>query len=146
MTTLKNGDKVHISFVGTLDNGDIFKEIKDDDNYVVTIDNNELPPTIETDIIGMEEGEEKKIRVPPDEGYGPRLKDLLHEVPVSSFGDKITPKPGMILSQKVEKDGAEHTVPATIMEVKDDIVVIDYNHPMAGHFLNYAIKIIKILN
>lgn len=144
MKTLSNGDRVHLSFVGTLDNGDIFKEIKDDAQYLVTLDNNELPPTIEQALMGMREGEEKTIRVPPDEGYGPRLKDLLHEVPVSSFGNNITPTPGMILSQKITKDGVIHDVPVTVIEVNGDTVVIDYNHPMAGHFLNYAMRIVKI--
>jgi FKBP-type peptidyl-prolyl cis-trans isomerase 2 len=90
----------------------------------------------------MKKGDTKKIRIAPEEGYGARLKDLLHEIPKSVFGDKVVPKPGLIVSQRVEKDGAEHKVPATIIEVKADTIVIDYNHPLAGHHLTYELTLI----
>ncbi len=50
----------------------------------------------------------------------------------------------MLLSQKIERDGVEQKVPLTVMEVKDDLVVVDYNHPLAGHHLTYDLTIIDI--
>ena len=72
------------------------------------------------------------------------MKDLLHEVPKTTFGDRIEPKPGMVLSQRVEKDGVEQKVPVTVIEVKEDAVVLDYNHPLAGHHLTYEVTIVDI--
>ena len=142
---VENNDTVLLAFSGKLDNGRIFKEVGTENPLKIVIGNQELPPTVENAIVGMGEGDVKKVRISPEEGYGPRLKELIHELPLSTFGDKIVPKPGMILSQKIEKDGTQHQVPVTIVEVSDDKVTIDYNHPAAGHNLTYEITVIKII-
>jgi FKBP-type peptidyl-prolyl cis-trans isomerase 2 len=144
MNIVKENDSVTITFTGKLDNGAVFIEIPVTQPMKITLGDSELPPTVEMAVIGMQKGESKKVRVSPDEGYGPRLKDLLHEVPRTTFGDRIEPKPGMVLSQKVEKDGVEQKIPVTIIEVKEDVVVLDYNHPLAGHHLTYDVTIVGI--
>ena len=144
MSTVKEHDTVSIAFVGKLDNGTIFIDYPTTSPMKIKLGEDDLPPTVEMAIVGMELGETRKIRVSPDEGYGPRMKDLLHEVPVQTFGDRIIPKPGMVLSQKVERDGVEHKVPATVIEIKDNLVVIDYNHPLAGHHLTYEVTVVGI--
>ncbi len=145
MHRVENKDSIIITFTGTLDNGEVFMEINADAPMQVIIGESELPPTVESGIMGMTRGQTRKIRVPPEEGYGPRLKELVHEVPLKSFGEKIIPKPGMILSQKAEKDGIEQRVPATVIEVKENSVVIDYNHPLAGHDLTYSLTVVEII-
>ncbi len=59
--------------------------------------------------------------------------------------DSLNPKPGMILSLKVEKDGTEQKAPATVMEVNGSEVTVDYNHPLAGHHLNYKLTLLDII-
>ena len=144
MSIVKENDIITVTFTGKLDNGAPFIEVTSAKPMKIKLGDSELPPTLEMAVVGMKKGESKKIRVSPDEGYGPRLKDLLHEVPTSSFGDRIDPKPGMVLSQKVEKEGVEQKVPVTVIEVKEDTVVLDYNHPLAGHHLTYELTIIDI--
>lgn len=142
---VEKNDTVLLSFTGKIDNGQIFKEVTADNPLKIIIGNQELPPTVENAITGMKEGEAKKVRITSEEGYGPRLKELIHELPLSTFGDRISPKPGMILSQKIEKDGTQHEIPVTIVEIKNDKVTIDYNHPAAGHDLTYVITVMKII-
>ena len=144
MSTVKENDEVKISFIGKLDNGAVFIEVPSSAPMTIKLGDSDLPPTVEMAIVGMKKGEVKKIRVSPDEGYGPRLKDLLHEVPKATFGDRIEPRPGMVLSQKVEKDGVDQKVPVTVIEVKEDAVVLDYNHPLAGHHLTYELTVTDI--
>lgn len=144
MNKVENKDILTITFTGTLDNGEVFMDINADEPMKVVIGESELPPTVEIGVMGMSKGQTRKFRVPPEEGYGPRLKELVHEVPKHLFKQEITPRPGMILSQKVEKDGVEQQVPATITEVTDDSVVIDYNHPLAGHHLTFDLTIVEI--
>lgn len=108
------------------------------------IGESELPPTVENSLLGMAVGQSRKVRVSPDEGYGPRRKDLLQTIASREFIDKVKPKPGMILSLKVDQDGEQTAVPATVMEVGEDSVVVDYNHPLAGHHLTYQLTILDI--
>lgn len=144
MSHVKENDRIIISFIGKLDNGLIFKEISPSEPITVQLGDSELPPTVEIEVIGMQQGQTKKIRVSPDEGYGPRMKELLQEVTRKSFGDHIDPKPGMVLTQAIEREGVAHKVPATVLELKDDMVVLDYNHPLAGHHLTYELTVVKI--
>ena len=144
MSSVEENDKLTIAFTGKLDNGTIFMEVDTDNPMQVILGNSELPPTIEIGVIGMKQGETRKIRVDPDEGYGPRLKDLVHEVPLKNFEGRLDVKPGMLLSQKIEHEGEEKKVPATVIEVTDDKVVLDYNHPLAGHHLTYELTVLDI--
>jgi FKBP-type peptidyl-prolyl cis-trans isomerase 2 len=142
--TIDEKDTVSLSFVGKLDNGEVFISYDEQSPITVTIGQSELPPTVEIAIKGMSAGESKQVRVPPEEGYGLRQKDLLQEIAKSNFPENMNVKPGSTLSLKVEKDGKEHQVPATVMSINDKTVTIDYNHPLAGHHLTYEIHIIHI--
>lgn len=144
MKVVEQKDIVSLAFIGKLDNGAEFIKATEDKPFQVTIGASELPPTVENALVGLEVGQQRKIKVTPDEGYGPRQKDLLQTIGNKAFIEKINPKPGMILSLKVTREGQDHQVPATVIEVKEDSVVVDYNHPLAGHNLTYEITILDI--
>jgi FKBP-type peptidyl-prolyl cis-trans isomerase 2 len=144
MNTVEHNDIVTISFSGKLDNGAVFMNVEKEKPMQFTIGASELPPTVENGLIGLEVGQTRKIRVTPDEGYGPRQKDLTQTIDNKEFLNKIQPKPGMLLSLKVNRDGEDHTVPATVIEVHENSVLVDYNHPLAGHHLTYEITILNI--
>ena len=141
---IQQNDSVTISFTGKLDNGETFTVVSPDKPLTIRIGNLELPPTVEQALIGMEIGETRIIRVPPDEGFGPRQKDLVQTIANREMIDRLKPKPGMILSLKTEKDGQECMVPATVIRVTDSEVEVDYNHPLAGHHLTYTVTVINI--
>ena len=89
-------------------------------------------------------GERRKIRVPPEEGFGPRHKDLLQTLDNQNMVDTLQPKPGMVLSLKIDKDGTEEKVPATVISVEGSQITVDYNHPLAGHHLTYELTLLDI--
>lgn len=144
MSKPQEGDLVTVCYIGKLDNGEVFSSVEESQPISLTIGNSEAPPTLEVAIKEMEVGSVQKVRVPPEEGYGPRTKDLLQTLDKDSFGENIEPKPGMILSLKVNKDGEDHQVPATVIEIDGDEVTVDYNHPLAGHHLTYEVKLLSI--
>ena len=146
MATIKKDSTVKLVYIGKLDNGEVFKTVNEDAPLTLKMGNQELPPTLENALIGLNVGQSKTIRVTPEEGYGARQKLLVQKISRKSLGDKITPKPGMILSLKVSKDGEEHQVPATVMKVEADTIEIDYNHPLAGHHLTYNVTILDVQN
>jgi len=141
---IDKNDIVTLAFTGKLDNGTEFMKVSEDKPMDVTVGNSELPPTVENALVGLEVGQSRTVRVSPDEGFGPRMKNLLQTITNKDFIERINPRPGMIVSLKVDRDGQEHQVPATVMEVNEDSVVVDYNHPLAGHHLTYEISILNI--
>jgi FKBP-type peptidyl-prolyl cis-trans isomerase SlpA len=146
MTQPQLNDTVILICIGRLDNGSIFMETTRNEPFTITIGNNELPPSVEAALCTMHTGETRKIRVPPEEGYGGRQKDLVQVIDNQQLVDRIHPKPGMIMSLKVVREGEEHAVPATVMSVEGSKITVDYNHPLAGHHLNYELTIVKIIS
>jgi len=144
MKKAQKNDRVTISYTGKLENGTTFQSTTESEPLVITIGNLDVPPTLEQAIIGMSAGDKKLVRLEPDEGYGPRRKDLLQTLNRNVINASINPQVGMILSLKVKKDGREHPVPATVVEVHQDTIVVDYNHPLSGHNLIYNITVISI--
>lgn len=144
MSFPRDNDTVSLVFTATLDNGEVFFEAKDDKPFSVTIGKNELPPSLEEAIKQMTAGENRKVRIPPEEGYGQRHKDLIQVIENPEMVKKLNPKPGMVLSLKVEREGEEQVVPATVTEVDGTKVTVDYNHPLAGHHLNYDLTLKEV--
>lgn len=135
---------VTIAFTGKLDNGEVFISVEEQDPLRTQIGNNDLPPTVEEALCQMTVGERRKIRVPPEEGFGPRQKDLLQTIDNQNMIDTLQPKPGMVLALKIDKDGVEEKVPATVISVEGSLVTVDYNHPLAGHHLTYELTLLDI--
>jgi FKBP-type peptidyl-prolyl cis-trans isomerase 2 len=144
MTRPKNNDTVTLAFLGKLDNGEIFISVQEQEPLQTRIGNSDLPPTVENELIQMTVGESRKIRIAPEEGFGPRQKELIQTIDSQTMVDALQPKPGMILSLKVDKDGQEEKVPATVISVEGSQVTVDYNHPLAGHHLTYELKLLDI--
>ncbi len=144
MSHPQNNDTVSVFYRGILDNGEVFKVVKKEKPLEVKIGNSDIPPTLEQAIKEMKTGETRKIRVPPDEGFGPRQKDLIQTIDSEVIINKINPKPGMIISLKVDKDGTEEKIPATVMEVTGSKITVDYNHPLSGHHLTYNLTLTDI--
>ncbi len=135
---------VTLAFVGKLDNGEIFISTDEQEALRIKIGNNDLPPTVEEALLQMTVGERRKIRVPPEEGFGPRQKALLQTLDNQNMVDTLQPKSGMVLSLKIDKDGVEEKVPATVISVEGSLITVDYNHPLAGHHLTYELTLLDI--
>ncbi len=135
---------VSLALVGKLDNGEIFISIEEQDPLRTQIGNNDLPPTVEQTLLEMTVGERRKIRIPPEEGFGPRQKDLLQTIDSQKMVDTLQPQPGMVLALKIDKEGVEEKVPATVISVEGSRITVDYNHPLAGHHLTYELTLLEI--
>jgi len=135
---------VTLAFTGKLDNGEIFISVEEQKPLSTQMGSSELPPTVEQEILKMTVGERRKIRIPPEEGFGPRHKDLLQTIDNQKMVETLQPKPGMVLSLKIDKDGVEQKVPATVISVEGSEITVDYNHPLAGHHLTYELKLLDI--
>lgn len=140
----KTKDMVVFTFTGMLDNGEIFITSDKDKPAQAILGNSDLPPSLESGIMTLQVGETGKIRVPPEEGYGQRLTDLVQIIDNPKLVDTLHPKPGMIVTLKVDKEGVEQKVPATVMSVEGSKITVDYNHPLAGHHLTYQVTLIEI--
>jgi len=98
-------------------------------------------PGVSKGLEGMHVGEEKKFTIPPEEGYGEIDEKAFKEVPRSSLPGDIELQVGMPLQTRTA-DGGVWVV--KIVEIKEDTVVLDFNHPLAGKILTFDVKVVSI--
>ncbi|MBW2976776.1 peptidylprolyl isomerase [Candidatus Woesearchaeota archaeon] len=138
---IKNGDKVKIEYVGTLDDGTVFDSSeKHGKPLEFEVGAKQVIKGFEDAIIGMEKGGEKFIKLEASEAYGNPTPQLIKKVPRDKM-PKEELKPGMVLAVSLA-NGAQ--VPAKITQVTGTEVTIDLNHPLAGKSLNFKIKAVDV--
>lgn len=93
---------------------------------------------LERQIYGMKIGESRKLVIAPDEGYGDVDPQALIAIPRAEFPDDLPLEVGIELDIR-DEDG--EVFPATVVEVNNDIVKLDFNHPLAGETLHFEVKI-----
>lgn len=141
MKRVKDGDHVTVTYVGELEDGEIFESTEDTGPLEFQVGSKDVMPGFDKALLGMAEGEEKTVTLQPEDAYGPKQQELTHVVQRSVFGGKVEPQPGMVLSMTVEKDGNKHQVPVMVTKVDGDKIEIDFNHPLAGKALIYRITL-----
>ncbi len=134
-------DTVSISYTATLDNGEVVEKVPANRPITLNIGSGRVLKAVEASLLGMNPGETRTVRIQPEDAYGPHYENLVHDIKRSVFKGKIDPKPGMILSLTINRDGQDQQVPATVLSVNSDTVTVDYNHPLAGKELTYTVTL-----
>jgi FKBP-type peptidyl-prolyl cis-trans isomerase SlyD len=97
----------------------------------------QIIPGLEEGIKNMSIGEKGDVLVKAADAYGEYNPEAMQEVPKEQFAG-IELEEGMTLYGQGE-DGS--TVQVTVKEIKDDTVIIDFNHPLAGKDLMFTVTI-----
>lgn len=98
-------------------------------------------PGLENALTGKSAGDEFSVKVAPEEGYGAKDPARVQEVPKEMFDNVDEIQPGVQFHAQGPDGGA---VVVTVVEVKDEAVVIDGNHALAGVDLNFAVKVVDV--
>jgi len=134
-------DTVSISYTATLENGEVFEKVPASKPIHLSIGSGRVLKAVEASLLGMNPGETRTVHIQPEDAFGPHHDTLVHDIKRSVFDGKLDPKPGMILSLAVERDGKSEQVPATVLAVNSENVSVDYNHPLAGKVLTYTVTL-----
>ena len=98
-------------------------------------------PGLENALAGKSAGEELSVSVSPEEAYGVRDDSMLQQVPKNMFEDTEQ----IVVGTQFHAQGPNgEMLVVTVMEVQDEHVVVDGNHPLAGVDLNFDVKIIDV--
>ncbi len=141
MSNAKAGDTVKIHYTGTLDDGTQFDSSAGRDPLEFELGGGQVIPGFDNAVEGMAVGENKNVRIEPDQAYGERHEQLVQQVPRSALPDDLEPEIGMGL-QSQSPDG--QVMMLMVTEVGDDSITVDANHPLAGQALNFDIELVEI--
>ncbi len=98
----------------------------------------QIVPGLERALEGQSTGDQIQVVVDPEDAYGARRDSLLSEVSRSHFAEVDKLEVGMQFRVPTDK-GNYHVV--TVIDVTDEVVTIDGNHPLAGVTLNFDIAV-----
>lgn len=170
MAQAKSGDKVKIDYTGTLEDGSIFDstleeecnpegcdsddcgdDCGDDDcgcgghesgPMELTIGEGELFTQVDEALIGMAPGEKKSVIIPAVDAFGEYDTDKVFTVPRSDLPEDLQPEVGdeLVLTNEDDED-----LGVQVVEITEEEVTFDSNHPLAGEDLTFTITLLEIL-
>ena len=141
MSKVKENDTVQVHYTGKLVNGHVFDSSLEREPLQVQLGQGQLIPGFEQGLIDMAVNEKKTITIAKEEAYGEVNKDLFQKVPLTELPEDIKPEVGMGLVGS-RPDGTEQLF--RVAEVEDTYIVLDANHPLAGHDLIFDLELVAI--
>ena len=138
--TIEKGKKVNFEYTLTVE-GEVVDTSEGRAPFEYVHGSGQIIPGLSNQLEGMQAGDAKKVTVAPQDGYGEFNPEAVKEVPKTSLPPDADVKPGMYLQMKTQ---AGQQVPIRVSDVKEDVVVLDLNHPLAGKTLEFDVKIVSV--
>jgi peptidylprolyl isomerase len=143
MEQAKNGDLVKVHYTGKLATGEQFDSSEGRDPLQFTVGGGQMIKGFDVAIPGMAIGEKKTINISPAEGYGERNPEAIIEFPKTNIPPDMVPQL-QIGMQLTLTDPQGQPVPVMITEIREELVVLDANHFLAGKELVFDIELVEI--
>lgn len=131
---------VKMHYKGTLNDGSTFDTSENKEPLEFIYGVGMIIPGLEKELGGMKIGDKKEVKVPAAEAYGQKDPQALQEVPKSQLPQEVEVTEGMQLAAQ----GPQGVIPVTVAKVNDETVLIDFNHPLAGEDLTFAVEIVEV--
>ena len=141
-TTAKTGDTVRINYTGRLTDGTEFDSSTGREPLQFTLGAGQIIPGLEAQVEGMAPGDKGTVTIPPEAAYGPRREEAIQTLNRASLPPNLNLAVGAQLQAKTA-DG--NTMPITVVDLDDDTVDVDANHPLAGKELEFDVELVEIV-
>lgn len=136
----EKGQCVRVNYRGTLGDGTEFDSSYGREPLQFTLGSGQVIVGFEEAVEGMDVGQKKTVTIPPEEAYGEHHDEAVQAVPLDIF-DGQTPGLRDVVTL-VAPDGTE--VMATVAEIRESDVVLDFNHPLAGEALTFELELVEL--
>lgn len=142
MAQVKEGDVVRVHYTGKLTNGESFDSSVGKEPLEFTVGAGMMIKGFDAAMPGMEPGDKKTVNILPEDGYGEKSNEAIIEFPKENVPGDMKLEPGMKLTLSNQEG---QPVPVVVVEVKNDIIVLDANHFLAGAELVFDIELLEIV-
>ncbi len=133
------GDQVRVNYVGRFANGSVFDSSEGREPLEFTVGAEQVIAGFDQAVIGLKPGESCQVMVAPEEGYGAHLPEMVAEVERHLIPNHEQLVLGSMLEVSLE-DG--QSLEVQVVELSDEAVVLDGNHPLAGKELHFEIEVL----
>ncbi len=138
MASVSSGDVVRVHYTGRLEDGAVFDSSREGEPLEFEAGSEQLIEGVSSAVIGMDAGQSKTITVPPEQGYGQYDDGLIH-----SLAKSETPE-GIEAGDMLRAIRGDDEIHVWVLEIKEDEVVVDANHPLAGKTLVFDLELVSM--
>ena len=141
MAQAQQGSRVKVHYTGKLDDGSVFDSSVGGEPLEFTIGQGQMIPGFEQGVVGMELGEARTVIIAADQAYGIHRPDGVFEIDRAEIPMAIPLEVGMQLQATGPGGRPAHM---TVVELSEDRVKLDANHPLAGKDLTFDIELVEL--
>lgn len=141
MSTASAGDRVKIHYKGKTEAGEEFASTYEEEPITVEIGKGEIWEAIEKELDGMATGESKTVKIEKEDGI-PYMDELIFDIPVNALPEDMNPQVGAVLQLQ---DPGGQVILAKVLEILEETIKIDSNHPLAGQSLTFTFELLEVL-
>lgn len=140
MERVENGNTVVVNYTGRLEDGTIFDSSLNEgrEPLKAQLGQGLLIKGFEDGILGMAVGDKKTIEIESKDAYGDIISEMIAEVPKDQIPE------GVSVGEVLQAEGPMGPVSVRVTEIKDDVVVVDANHPLAGKKLIFDLELVSV--
>lgn len=142
MAQVKHGDVVRVHYTGKLVSGDQFDSSVGREPLEFTVGAGMMIKGFDDAMPGMAVGEKKTVNIAAADAYGEKDPNAIIEFPKENVPEDMKLEPGMQLTLSNE---AGQPFPVVVVEVKEEVIVLDANHFLAGQELVFDIELIELV-
>lgn len=141
MDKVKSGDKVKVHYHGKLTSGETFDTSAGREPLSFEVGSGSVIKGFDEGVTGMSVGEKKTISIPSEEAYGAHNPEMVIKMPKDRFPKDLEVEAGMPLMMS-DQNGQQFQV--VVVEITDEYVALDANHPLAGKDLVFDLELMEI--
>jgi len=141
MQQAKEGNVVKVHYSGRLTDGTLFDSSEGREPLEFTVGAGQMIKGFDAGVLGMSIGEKKTLQIAAEDAYGARDEEAIIEFPAENIPADMKLEPGMQLTLRNQNG---QPVPVIVLEVKDDVVIMDANHMLAGQDLVFDVELVEI--
>jgi len=140
--TIGPDTKVTLHFSLALEDGSVVDSNFSGKPATFVVGDGSLLNGFESALFGLSTGDEAVLEIDPEQGFGPHNPNNIQRFSKGDFTDDVQLEPGLMLSFA---DASQAELPGVVVEVDDEHVMVDFNHPLAGHQITFAVKILDVI-
>jgi FKBP-type peptidyl-prolyl cis-trans isomerase SlpA len=136
---IDSGTTVTLHFSLTLENGHIVDSNFEAAPATFTVGDGNLLPGFESPLMGLVDGDEREFSILPENAFGQHNPQNVQAVERDNFEDGE-----LELGTMFSFQNGDGELPGVVVEVQDNEVMVDFNHPLAGQIILFTVKIISV--
>ena len=141
--TARPGDRVLLRYALRIENGMVIvSNLEDAEPETIRLGDGTLAPGLEEAVIGLAEGQRRRERLAPEAGFGQTDPALVHDLALNDLPVEPALRAGTLMEFSLP-DG--RTLAGHVLEVGSQYARVDFNHPLAGHAVEFDVELVRIL-